>query len=709
MLKKKFFMRYFLLLTVFICSVFFYGATLLNMQFANAAEYQVKIHETYTRTFVEPVVRGEIFDRNGEPLVVNKNTYNLTIDGKKFKKANYVAELIDLVNIINFYHGTLEPDSLPVLPPLVSEDGSLKYSYSMTAASEGQRAKLNKFLIKNEVSENITAEELVTFLETKYKLDQYMPHESRDLNLFRTVLGLCYDFDRLEILGEIYGQRYTLCKDISKLLMTVIKENAHNLPGVEVLPFYERIYKYPTTAPHIIGRIGKIPAESLEDYIAKGYLGDETVGIDGVEKAFEYYLRGSDGIIERTYDKETGNLISESYRKEPVTGKDVYLTIDIKLQQVAEYSIVKTIDRIHVLAKGFPVPKLDGADANAGACAIINPNNGEVLALATYPSYDISTAYSDKDIYNALNNNPDRPFLNRATQGQYAPGSVFKITTAIAALCNGNIKTSDYIYDKGKYTVYEDYQPACWIFARGGVHGWENVSGAITDSCNYFFYVVGERLKIQKLNEYSKHFGLGVSTGLEIGESTGNMVSPESKEARGEVWVNGDMLRASIGQLSTYTPLQITTMLGTVLNGGNRYKNHLLLCVKEYGSGKIYYESKPEIIDSVNIDESYVNAVRLGMKNVIELGTASSLFNNMPGLRVGGKTGTVQVSNGTSSENATFAAFAPYEKPDIAMSVIIEKGARGTWAGYVAEDVFAYHFGYKSFNESMGLAPEAGE
>jgi len=702
MLKKKFFVRYFLLLAIFVLAVFMYGATLLNMQFANADEYTQKIQETYIRTYVVPAVRGEIFDRNGVPLITNKNTYNLTVDGKKFKRKDSVAEIIELVELINFYYGTIEPDTLPLLPPIISADGSLKYSYSMTSSSERNRRYLNKFLAKNEVNENITAGELVTFLTTKYKLDQYMPAENRDLNLFRTVLGICYEFDRQEILGEIYGQRYTVCYDISKLLMTVIKENAHNLPGVEVLPSYERVYSIPTSAPHILGKTGKIQGD-IETYRAKGYEDNAIVGTDGVEKAFEEYLRGIDGILERTYDKETDELLSESYRKEPVPGKDVYLTIDIKLQQVAEYSLSKTIERIHRLSKSQRTPPaITGADADAGTAAIINPNNGEILVLATYPSYDISTAFSDMDIYNELNADPLEPFFNRATQGQYAPGSVFKIATSIAALCNGNISPYTRFTCNGQFTKYADFQPKCWIFP--GLHGNIDLFHALAVSCNCYYFNVGELVNIEKLNEYAKHLGLGAPTGIEIFEKTGNVVSPDTTES----WVRGDLLRASIGQLSTYTPLQMATMLGTVMIGGERYKNHLLLYVKEYGSDEIYYAPEPELIDSIEISETNLNAVRSGLSQVIELGTAQSLFNNIPGTRVAGKTGTVQIRT-TQSENATFVAAAPFNKPEISMSVVIEKGAHGTWAGYVSEDVFAYYFGYKTFEEALDIQIDVDE
>jgi len=702
MLKKKFFIRYFSLLVLFMCAVVWYGGNLLNMQIANADDYKRVAQTTYTQTFVIPAVRGEIFDRNGIPLVTNRNMYNIIIDGPKMPRKTYVGILIDLINKINFYNGELREDSLPVR--LIELDGGREVRYSYNITKETDRTRLDNFLKKNKLNLNTSADALVKFLEGKYNLNEYMPlneYGERDLKLFKTVLGVCYDIDRQDVLAG--SNRYIISKDINSMLRAVIKENSHNYPGVEVWLDYERVYNIPTAAPHILGSVGQIHEGNADWYIERGYPLDARVGTSGIESAFEEYLRGIDGLIERTYDQD-GNLLDQIYIREPAAGKDVYLTIDIKLQQVAEYSIEKTISRIHKLAYNYPDPKLNGLDANAGATAIINPNTGEVLAIATYPSYDITT-YREK--YDELAADPLKPTFNRATLGQYAPGSVYKIVTATAALCNENITPHTTIYDEVKYTRYPDYQPSCW---RSFSHGWLNVTQAIQESCNYFFYTVGERVGITVLNDYARHFGLGGHTGIEIGEARGILASPEFAETRGEIWSGGQMLGASIGQsYNTFSPLQIATMLGTFLNGGERYKNTLLLCVKEYGSDEIYYSPEPEVVDSVEISEANFNAVKLGLRNVIELGTAAALFNNMPGIRVGGKTGTVQVYVDKSSENATFVAFAPYEKPEIAMSVAIEKGAHGTWAGFVAEDVLMYYFGYKSFEQSMDLPVEIEE
>jgi penicillin-binding protein 2 len=418
-----------------------------------------------------------------------------------------------------------------------------------------------------------------------------------------------------------------------------------------------------------------------------------------------------------------GNIISESYENpdngrlhEPIPGKNVYLTIDIKMQQVAEYSLEKNIRRINALAstRNYGDPSVNGADAYAGAAAIINPNNGEVLALPTYPSYNLATFNEDFEELRKLEK--ESPFTNRALEGLYAPGSVFKIATSVAALCSGNLTTTEKIYDAGKYTQYTGYQPACWRYnANGRSCGTIAVHEALKVSCNYFYFVVSERMAenndIKVLNSYAQRLGLGVHTGVGVGEKKGVLASLEHRIANASTWYPGDTLQSAIGQsYYAFTPIQMATLLGTVLNSGTRYETRLLLYVKEYGSDDIYYAPEPVIADQIEIAPDHFNAVKRGMNEVTEAagGTGATLFKELPGLTTGGKTGTVQI-RASESSNATIVAFAPYEEPELSMSVVIERGSRGTWAGFVAEDVFAYYFGYKSFNQSLDLPDEIEE
>jgi penicillin-binding protein 2 len=378
------------------------------------------------------------------------------------------------------------------------------------------------------------------------------------------------------------------------------------------------------------------------------------------------------------------------------------------LQQVAEYSLHKTIGRIHDLARLQLEPDINGADAKAGSAVVIKPDTGEVLALATYPSYNLDTF--NEDFPELREREHDSPLLNRAIHGLYAPGSIFKLATSVAALSSGSVTPGEYIQTRGRYTRYEGYQPVCWRyhFTGGGwCHGRIRIDEALAVSCNYFYFVVGERMAenndIELLNSYARRMGLGVHTGLEVGERRGVIASRAHKVANLSAWVPGDTLQAAIGQSDyVFTPIQMATMLGTFLNGGTRYENRLLLKVKEYGSGEIYHAPEPVIADEIDITPEHSSLLKRGMRDAVdEGGTGAILFRDLPGLTTGGKTGTAQVPSG--SPNATFVAFAPYETPELAVSVVIEHGRHGTWSGFTAEDIFAYYFGYKNFEQSLDI------
>jgi penicillin-binding protein 2 len=713
MSKKKNLIRYSVIAGIFIIAVFIYGGRLLNMQIANAEQYQRPVSIiAYRESFVIPAIRGEIFDRYGVPLVTNQHIFTLTVDGAKIPKAGRFSPLADtehilnLINLIYLHGGEIVPHKLPVIA--IANENGIRYSYNM----ETSNRNFIRFLDDNEMPPSISADELVSRLSAKYRLDELMPPEERDYELFLTVLGICYDIDREKIVPN--QNRFLISENISEALIKAVSENAHNYRGAEIIQDFQRIYHVPHSAPHLIGRVGQITAEQWPRYKEMGYPMNAKVGLNGVEAAFEEYLRGWDGLLWRAYDRE-GNIIEESYvnphtgiEQKPIPGKNVYLTIDIKLQQVAEYSLPKTINRIHAEAAKTPNPEINGADAKAGAVSIINLR-GEVLALATYPSYNLETF--NEDFAELREREEDSPMTNRALQGRYAPGSVFKVVTSIAALGSNHLRTDEHIFTRGIYTQYEGYQPACWrwhLFGGSSCHGSINVGEALKVSCNYFYFVVAERMAaaspgdIQVLNSYAHRLGLGVRTGVEVGEERGVTASRAHSVANAGTWRPGDTLQSAIGQSDyLFTPIQMATMLGTVLNGGTRYENRLLLYVKEYGSDDIYYAPEPKIADHIDISPEHLNVVKTGMNEVTDTGgTAAVLFRDLPGLTTGGKTGTAQVG-ASKSPNATIVLFAPYSEPEISLSVVIENGRHGTWAGFTAEDIFAYYFNYKTFNESL--------
>lgn len=440
---------------------------------------------------------------------------------------------------------------------------------------------------------------------------------------------------------------------------------------------------------HILGRTGKIPAEQAQAYAELGYPMDAIVGTSGIEAAYEQYLHGTDGEITITEDKE-GNIIERKITRQPVAGRDVYLTIDIELQKVAEDSLAYRINKI--ASEGGV---MTGADADSGAVVAIDPNTNGILAMASYPTYDLTTFNSD---YAALSQDERAPLLNRATSAAYAPGSTFKLCTGIAALTEGQITQYTTIKDKGIYKYYDDYQPHCWVYDQKGItHGEINVAQAIEHSCNYFFFEVGRKMGIDNVCKYASAFGLGRSTGIELSESVGILASPHYVEANDiALWMPGDTLSASIGQsYHLFTPMQLACYLSTLVNNGTRYSAHLLYEVRDFGTGEVVYKYENKVMDGcIELSEDNVQTIKYGMRLVMNQTLTKRAFKDLTAVSAAGKTGTAQLG-GKQSDNATFVSFAPYSEyrdPEIVIAGIIEHGVSGNNTAYVVSDIMEQYF-----------------
>ena len=317
------------------------------------------------------------------------------------------------------------------------------------------------------------------------------------------------------------------------------------------------------------------------------------------------------------------------------------------------------------------------------AAAVIGVGTGDVLALASYPTYDLETFNQD---YEELVKDERLPMFNRATRGVYAPGSTFKLCTSVAALEEGIITPSTIIEDKGIYTYYVDPQPMCWIWRQAHTtHGRINVSQAIVDSCNYFYYEVGRLTGIKKLDEYATAFGLGQSTGIEIGDVSGVLASPEWAEAHDREWTDGQTITAAIGQsYNLFTPLQLANYIATLVGGGEHYQAHLLKNVKEYDNSRLLYVYNEEPLNIVEMSDSTVDAVTKGMHDLTVSGSVAFAFQDCV-VSAGAKTGSAQV--GTDIANGVFVAYAPYENPEIAVAIVIEKGGSGAALATTAVEI----------------------
>ncbi len=476
-------------------------------------------------------------------------------------------------------------------------------------------------------------------------------------------------------------------------MMTSVKEK--NIPTVTFVGVVERVYLYPGYASHILGKVGPIYSEEWEYYNEQGYQMSAIVGKMGCEYAFESYLRGTDGKI-RIEEDGNGNLLSMEVLKKPIAGSDVYLNIDINLQIAAEDGLKENVQYVVDKSGGDGTT---GGHCNAGAAVAMNPASFEVLAVASYPTFDLTTYNSD---YASLNQQAAKPLLNRAINGAYAPGSTLKLGMAAIGLESGTILANDNFYCKGGYPNKDGL--GCSTYAD--THAWGSIGivDAIAHSCNSYFCEIGHRLGILKMEEYLSRFGLGEDTGFELGGIDGVLAGPTY---RGEIqsehtWMPGDTWNAAIGQSDhQMSPLQIAAYTSTLVNGGTRYQAHLLHSVYQFGNAEptyIFRQTEDTVLSRVSLSNSTLQTVFAGMKKMVaESSKVSSWMDPLP-VTVGGKTGTAQAGtyeeNGVKKEyyNALFTCTAPYDNPEIVISVVLEKGVSGTDAALTAARILEAYY-----------------
>lgn len=687
-------------LFVLICAV--YLVILVNVQITGQDYYDIIKEDTTTRYVKIEAKRGEIYDTNGKALVINTQIYDISLEYGAMPKsaADFNAVILRVLSAIAESGGVYTPAEVTF--PFTGSFPHYTADAEFFAVSANQK-KYAALLRRLELDEDTTTEELIAFLRVRYGLSSYTKKTETYTDLYDsatadTLMRLRFDMEYRQFSRV---EPYTLARDVDMTVLTHVRE--HSILQVLVTEETARTYVYDGYASHLLGTIGKIPAAKLDEYIEKGYSGDAYVGISGAEAAYEEVLRGTDGtraIVEDRY----GNLISETIIKEPVAGCDVRLTIDIDLQITAEDALADNIRMIREAADPEP-GEHDGEDAHSGAVVAIDPTSNALLCAASYPTYRLSSYFED---YAALSTDAERPLYNRALLGTYTPGSTYKPGVAAAALSEGVITTNTVIVDKGAYD-FGDYHPRCWIYLRyGRTHGAQNVVQAIQNSCNYFFYEVGYRLGIDKIDAYSRAFGLGEPTGIELPESTGILAGPDYSESTGNVWNPGNTLQAAIGQSDNmFTPLQLSVYISTLLSGGTRYRAHLLRSVHAYPSGEVLRETEREVLSETALDTAVVSTVRAAMKDVVESGSAARIFRGYD-ITVGGKTGTAQVG-GDRSDNALFVGFAPYDAPQIVVTVAIEQGANGTDAAYTAKALYDTYLKGQPYEKQFTEEAEAAE
>ncbi len=604
--------------------------------------------------------RGEIYDRNGKLLVGNSTSYSLLYEygamPETYKKIN--RELLDILDAME---QTGDEDKLSEdLYPMEGIYPNMRYRKAVSDTSSNEYYHLMRVLKRNGLDEDTSAEDLAKFYIKKYKLDDelYSDGEIRDL------LRLWYEMERKDF-GPY--QSYTVAENVSAELVTYIQEMG--LEGVTFNTVSERVYEYPGIASHILGRLGKITAENAEYYSELGYPMDGYVGTSGCEAAFESILHGQDGKMVIKYDDD-GNIVEKYYETEPISGGDVWLTIDIDLQIAAERGLAESAELCDT--------------SRGGAITAMDPNTGAVLAIASYPTYDL-TKFDDVEYYNSLLEDENTPLLNRALSGVYAPGSTYKIGVALAALETGYTNESATCTCEGRYQLL--HRPTC--LAK---HGDTDIFTAIQESCNVFFYDLGHRMGIEQITDYTLHLGLGAETGIELGERIGSIAGPEFRQANKlEAWTAGDDISAAIGQADHgYTPLQLSVYMSSIVNGGKRYSAHILDSVRHFYSDETLKSYEISVLDTVEISDNSYNILKQSMGQVIsENSEVRRYFKNVP-VAVGGKTGTAEVTG--QEDNALFSGFAPLDNPQIVVSCIIEEGQHGYFASHAAAVVMEEFF-----------------
>ncbi len=656
--------------------------TLYQLQIVGGNQaYEESTHSIVTEKTVI-AARGNIMDRYGRLLVSNRNCNNLLIDvdelfysGLDNDEIN--ADILEMCQIIEA-NGDHYNDELPI---------SASTPWQFTDMSATQRLLLEAWLKANKLDEDATAVEVMANMRTRYGIDgNYTADEMRIISSIRYAVNVRYDIATAD---------YIFAQDVNINTITSLMEA--DLPGVDVQVGYIREYNT-AYAPHVLGYTGLMTAEEYDTYKEKGYPMDATVGKSGVEAAFESLLHGVDGKAKLTSTSE-GVITSTVYTEIPQPGNNIYLTLDIELQSAAETALASYItttnaetERNNAQLQAEGNLKDMKELIKGGALVAIDVRTGEPLCIASYPTYNLQTFLRD---YSALQEDEGTPMLNRALQGLYSPGSTFKPCMALAALTEGFIDGKTEIVCTGVYKKYQDagYAPGCT-----GSHGSLTVDKALTYSCNFFFYTVGDTIQIKNIDKYGALLGLGEPSGIELYEETGQVASPEYKAwryagQRNAAWYAADTIQASIGQgFTLVTPIQLARYAAAIANSGTTYSCSILKSASSYDYSESVYEREPEVVSQVKSSQATWDLIHSGMRGAITNGTARMEFFGFP-YTVAAKTGTTETGFGTN--DAFFICYAPYEDPEIAVAVALEKGARGASLGYMARDVLQYYFDFK--------------
>ncbi len=744
-LKKKFYTFGAIILVLLVVLV----SRLIYLQLIKGDYYrEISMRQAIRRIPIE-APRGEIVDRYGVKLATNRPSFSVDIIKGEVVDSHLNETILKLMNILTKNNVKYKDD----LPIYLDENGNpyfnFKNSDEVSVKEETLKAREKAWKKANNIHENATAKEAWDILIKKFKIPKDMdPIEARKIMVVRQLM---------EEQGYNQYQPVEIAVDVDQKTIAEIEENHLELPGIMINVKPVRYYPYETLLSQTLGYIGRITQEDLKNLDMSKYKLTDLVGRSGLEALYEKYLRGKDGGQQVVVDNY-GRLIKNLGTEPPVPGDTIFLTIDKNIQEAAEQSLITTMQNIREGKYGESFP----ANIGAAVVVDVHTGKVLALAnIPGYDPNIFATGNPPKDVVNELFKSRDAtvdpsPIFNYATQGAVPPGSIFKMAVAFAALDTGVTTVDEKYLDPG---IYPYTGQRNWAWPR--TQGWVNVSDAIKYSTNTYFFEMGRRMGIDKIVEYAKKFGLDQKTGIELYEAKGVIASPQYKREyylgliksmvktdtnpdgviteeqyqkiveiidKGNLsdyntflqlekmgikdtklqkkiwemmyyakhWSLTDTCSAAIGQGDNqFTPLQIASYVSTLINGGIRYRLHLVDKIVS-PDGKIVEETKPEVLDRIHISKEYLDAIKLGMKGVTERGgTASGAFHNFP-IPVGGKTGTAEAVR--RANYAWFVGFAPYDDPQIVVVVVIYQGGHGSYAGYVARDIFDAYFGLSKNN-----------
>jgi penicillin-binding protein 2 len=660
-------------------------ARLWFLQVMTAPEYQVAADNNRIRVVQVEAPRGQIKDRNGTVLVGNRRSIVVTVDWQRYDRMERPLQLTLLARLARVLTDDAARRATGEVPsgdpgPQPTE-GQSSSSSSTEPASSSTTTTTTTAPAGAVVTTSVTPKPVTVDQLEKRLADPRFSH-------FKPV---------------------PVATDVSEDLEIYLTEHASEYPTVAVDRITSRSYPYGTLLAHVLGYVGAINADELKAYQnkEKPYEEDDEIGKSGIERSMERELRGTPGEVRYEVDARNVPVRRLPGGRPPIPGNDVYLSIDINLQYLAEKSLAAELQ----VVKQHPDWRCDRTGChdggNSGSVVVESPKDGTILAMASYPTYDPAAfigGISTQDYALLTSTGNYQPLTDKAISGMYAPGSTFKPFSAYAGLSNGQINPGSVVDDTGHYKI-----PDCQVSSgedcerqgfHGQPHGTVNLSEALTVSSDIYFFKLGDdmwrnrgQLGDDALAKADKLWGFGADSGLDLGgESDGRVPDPEWRRAfvrqlyKGDEqkieayqnWRSGDNMNTAIGQGDVLvTPLQLANGYATFANGGTLYAPQLVLQVAKYDSSTVLWVTKPKPVRTIPMQPDWRDAILQGLEGVTTSGTAASTFNGFPQDRfqVAGKTGTAEVKGKAST--SLFAAFAPASAPTVVAAAILPEAGEG--------------------------------